>query len=821
MVRIRNFIGPHNFILLLAPFLLFAPVLLAGKALYWGTPALQFVPWRWYAWQSIRAGYLPLWNPLLGMGTPLLANYQSALFYPPNLIQYLLAWIGGVGWLAWSQALLVALHLAWAGLGMALLVRELGFSSLAQQLGGLAFGLSGYLVARSGFLTINAAAAWTPWVILALEKSTKGRGEAPLALVIGVQLLAGHAQLTWYTWQLAAIWALYMGWSTSHRHTAVTILTKPLWIIRLKGMLNACFMLGVGVLLGSALAAIQLLPTLEYLSQSHRSDQVSYELAMTYSFWPWRFLTLLAPHFFGNPAQGNYWGYGNYWEDAVYIGLLPLLLALGAAWSTTWLGRFPTCNSLVNSDLEKDTLSHPPLKSRSELTVILLIIIIGSFLLALGKNTPIFPWMFQHIPTFDMFQAPTRYTLWAVFSLSLLAAVGADGWSRPVGRSLYWARLWTAGAVSISIGAGLTLALNRGISLTSIKATAIVGIWSFLAGILWLIAPAAYDKSRSKAGTTGVVSWLNRERWSWVVVVVVAADLLSSNWELNPGVGQQFYKNIASASLGSGPQPAGRFYLHPDDEDYLKFSRYFRFDTFDLGENWRELAASLLPNLSLISGLPSVNNFDPLLPARYARWMEDLEKRSIDDPIRERLLNLMGVGVVETLDASTSPRVKFTTRDPAVRLRFVNCVLPASDSEEAWWWVHAGKIEIEHEAVLEDLTTGVAVGCDRAGSVVDQSPAHLEIVSEGPNDVTIRLRVDSDGWLILSDTWYPGWQATIDGVSTRIYRANYLFRAVRVTPGEHQVRFEYQPLSFWTGAFISIVVASAILAGLVRRRLPR
>ncbi|MEJ2706042.1 MAG: hypothetical protein P8074_00390 [Anaerolineales bacterium] len=142
-------------ILLLAPFILLAPVLLGGKALYWGTPILQFVPWRAWAWQTLQQGRLPLWNPLSGMGAPLLANYQSALLYPPNWLYFLLAALGGIPAIAWGQALLVVLHMAWAGAGIVLLTRRLGLSALAQAVSGLSFGMCGYLVARAGFLSIK------------------------------------------------------------------------------------------------------------------------------------------------------------------------------------------------------------------------------------------------------------------------------------------------------------------------------------------------------------------------------------------------------------------------------------------------------------------------------------------------------------------------------------------------------------------------------------------------------------------------------------------------------------------------------------------
>src|SRR4030066_8161 len=113
MNRILSLLQLPSLPVWLGPFILLAPVYLAGKALFWGTPLLQFVPWWSYAWETLLAGHLPLWNPLVGMGAPLLANYQSALFYPPNWLVLLAGIIGGISWAAWLQTLLVVLHLCW------------------------------------------------------------------------------------------------------------------------------------------------------------------------------------------------------------------------------------------------------------------------------------------------------------------------------------------------------------------------------------------------------------------------------------------------------------------------------------------------------------------------------------------------------------------------------------------------------------------------------------------------------------------------------------------------------------------------------------
>jgi hypothetical protein len=152
-----------SILVILGPVILFGPMLIRGQALFWGTPVLQFVPWRTYAFETVKQGFLPLWNPLLGMGAPLFANYQVALFYPPNVLLYL---VGPI----WGHGLLVTLHLIWAGLGMVILARRIGLGTLSRAIAGMAFSLSGYLVARSGFLSINAAAAWLPWIILAADR---------------------------------------------------------------------------------------------------------------------------------------------------------------------------------------------------------------------------------------------------------------------------------------------------------------------------------------------------------------------------------------------------------------------------------------------------------------------------------------------------------------------------------------------------------------------------------------------------------------------------------------------------------------------------
>jgi hypothetical protein len=94
-----------------------------------------------------------------------------------------------------------------------------------------------------------------------------------------------------------------------------------------------------------------------------------------------------------------------------------------------------------------------------------------SFLFGLGDNTPVFPFLYLHAPTFALFQAPSRFLIWATFGLVLLAAIGIDRWRCPTGKGLYWFRLATAGAFAVTLGAGLAWINLKDIQRTFIQAT--------------------------------------------------------------------------------------------------------------------------------------------------------------------------------------------------------------------------------------------------------------------------------------------------------------------------------------------------------------
>ncbi len=737
-VRFKDRLG--WFLVILGPLILLGPMLIRGQGLFWGTPVLQFVPWRTYAFEVVQQGHLPLWDPLLGMGAPLFANYQVALLYPPNVLLFL---VGPI----WGQGLLVALHLIWAGLGMYILARRLELGVLPGAIAGMAFSLSGYLVARSGFLSINAAAAWLPWVILAADRLLKmSQGAAArdevlkagcwLSIALSFQWLAGHAQTAWYTAVVLAAWVLW-------RLIGNTDLKQALKIVALVSLAG---------LFAFTLCAVQLIPTLEYTLHSYRADTLDAEFALNYSFWPWRLLCLVLPGLFGSPAWGDYWGYGNYWEDAVFFGVLPFLLSIYA----------------VTSGWRKNS-------ERSRLTRFLTIMGVGALVLALGKNTPIYPFLFAHVPTFNMFQAPSRWNIVFVFSFALLAAIGIDRLKKPSGRALYWIRLGTAGAGIIGLAAVAAAELLGGIEVSFVRTFIVAGIWFVISGIVVLLKPERPSL-----------------RWNFLAGSIVLLDLLVASRGLIPFVSSSMYEDPGGmvASLGSGH----RVYMDAEAEYEIKFEWTHRFDTYLNRDDWHLVRKYGLPNTTLLDGVPSANNFDPLMPQRHVMWMNGLE--NVSSVHRAGLLALMDVRWQAFVDPSGERSVSYREIPDPQRVRWVSRAVLAPSHVHAFEMVMDEDFDAQETVVLEWAFATEETSAKGSATIVD---------SENPNVVTIQSSAPADGWVVLSDTWFPGWKASIDDVPTEIYRADFLFRAVRVPAGEHQIRFEYQPTSLRIGFYLSLL----------------
>ncbi len=741
------------------PLILFAPFLLGRQVLYWGTPLFQFYPWRKLAIDQILGGRLPLWNPYVGNGAPLIANYQSAVFYPPN-------WLSWVLPLAYSFSWLVVLHLIWAAFGMICFTRALGLKPFGQAISGLAFGMSQYLVTRAAFLSFNAALAWIPWILwaakglLEAEESRQSlRYALWLSLFTAFQLLAGHAQTGWYTLLLLAAWSLY--WLFTKR---------PIRLAR-SGLLAAALLISAG------LACIQLLPTAEFLSQSSRAGDYEYQAAVAYSYAPARLLTLLAPDLFGNPARGLFFGYGYYWEDADYIGVLPLLLGLGLVVRAV-------------RSMRRSTISGPDTSQASLPRSLIFFLFAGmlvAFLLALGKNTLIFPFLYQHVPSFNMFQAPTRLMIWFEFSLAVLAGLAADLWQPPQGKSLYWTRLGLAGAFTLAVLGWLAYwqvpvvtKIDMQIHAMA-RAIGLAGVWLFLAALLALIQPGPGSPRRSL--------------WSLGVVVLVGLDLLIANWNINPGAPPQIYTDTFSNLPATADSP--RWFTYPAEDTQAKYNLFLTFKSFGSPDLAYQIRAAEMANVNLLDGIPSANNYDPLVVARYVQLM-----KALDSDHNQNVLDLMDIGRIASLQEDNTLQSGPSGGHPG-RIWVVTTAQIVENADAALQSLFKPGFDPAATVILEADDPGIAAKHALPSPPITPPTPSPRIVFYSAEDVTIVATLPIDGWIVLSDTWYPGWAVYVDGRPAELLHADYAFRGVAMPQGTHRIEFRYEPASFVWGLGIS------------------
>lgn len=761
----QRFIEKSHLPLLIVPLVLFLPTIFTGKALVWGTVSTQFIPWWDLAWDTILQGQIPLWNPWVGMGAPLAANYQSAIFYPPYWILLGIYAVAGIKWMSWGVTLIVVFHLIWSGLGLAKLLKEIGLSDLSQIIGGLAYSLSGYLVARAGFLSINAAASWLPWILFLCVRLSRSKKYTvwELSAVFSLLFLAGHAQTAWYSVVLAGLWMIYWSFVESGFNK------------KLKFVWNSVSKFILAGLLGAGVSAIQLIPTFEYLLQSQRSGEYGYAEAMTYSFWPWRFLTFLVPNLFGNPGAGNYWGYGNYWEDAVYVGLLPVLIAAG-----TMIRAFTT----KKSDAGKSTAEN----SR-KFVIFLAGIIFISFLLALGDNTPVFPFLYKNVPTFGFFQGPTRFSLWAVMALSILSGIGIEKLTRPAGKRVYWTRLAAAGCVAVVGGALLGWKFLPDVKSTFFLPVGLAGVIGLISALLVLFQPPKDNGKRYRL-------------WSTAVIMLVAGDLLIAGWGLNPSVKNTFY-DIDKTGI-----QASRTFIASDLEYDLKFNKYFKFETFSPDSPWEDMHKDMVPNLPILQRAGMVNNFDPLVPGRFQNWIDAYN--GLDDPARHQMTRLMGVGMIITQDEGKLQKEMIKPVND-VRINNVADIMEA-DQQILTEIIKSGS-DLVGNMILASTPSAVNAQCGNHGS------GDLAIRQRSPGYINIDANIDSSSWVIWSQSWYPGWIAIIDGEEkVQVERANYIFQAVCVPAGKHKLEIVYRPFSFTLGLITTIASCVVLFSGLTISR---
>ena len=275
------------------------PEVFAGPVKNAATPDVisQIYPWKQLVMEAFKFGKIPLWNPYTFSGTPLLANYQSAVFTPFNLMFLVFPFNT-----AWS--LLILLQPLLAGVFMFLFARSLKISRSGSMISSIAFMFCGFITTWMVYGTLAYAILYLPLALFAIEKYFDKKNSWYLLILsfsFPLSFFSGHFQTSLYFAIFVFAYLVFKFFTT--KKTEESILTF------------------VSIFCGVFISMPQLLPSVELYFQSVRSD-----LFLKLESVPWGYLpTFLAPDFFGNPVTRNDW-FGHYAEWNAYIGLIPLIL---------------------------------------------------------------------------------------------------------------------------------------------------------------------------------------------------------------------------------------------------------------------------------------------------------------------------------------------------------------------------------------------------------------------------------------------------------------------------------------------------------------
>lgn len=781
---------------------------------------LQNFQWKSFIREQIAQGEIPLWNPHVFAGVPFWAAGQHSALYPLSLIYYVLPLSSAYGWF-------IVLNLWLVGLFMAGYLRSLGSNRFGAVLAGTVYQLSGHMIASALFPMAVAAAAWLPLALWMVENILRGRtlwifrGTAIPWVVIGAvaiacNILAGHIEVSIYTMMTTLVYAC-LRWLYE-----VARRWKNSGSVPMRWAAKSVFLLLLIVPLGAGLAAVQLIPLVEFAQTNWRAERDSLETVLSYAHKPRDVLRFLLPNFYGNPTHHSYvdvftlehisdlrnaagqtinyiyWGIKNSVEGALYLGILPLFMAVYAFFAGIRRWQFAG--------------------------IVLALSLIAVLALSFMFGSPTYALVFS-LPGMNQLNSPFRWIY--VFTMTFAAMAGI-GLHLMVERRRRFFSLGVSGLLVMVLGGAVLIGLVYSYSIFERIAPDFDRIVAELAK-----ADTAFSDGRMffsymfpqfivlavlllASGLVFLLAARWRSRlWMAFALLLSAIDLFIAHYGFNP----------ASDPLLLEFRPPAIEFLQGQDG-------HFRITSLEADP---EQPAILNPNVGMSYGLDDVRGYDSIIPAGYVATMRALQPQLHLDHNRispvytlpdwnnaggyEALLaadlfNLLNIRYVLTPRDWQSAPIGWNAvyADEAVTIWENESVMPrvfavAKDDWDPRWLAEPGG----GFRFGEFSNTGSTL------HVANYKPAPIS--RDTAREKFIDVSLEDASWLVISESYSPGWRAFARpwgsgesaefGLAVRLVLAN--LQGVELPPGDWTVRLVYSPASVHLGMFVSTLSVALIV----------
>jgi hypothetical protein len=722
-------------------------------------PNLNLVSRLW------RSGHLPLWNPFLFNGYPLIAQPHYQVFYPPNLLLTL-----ATAFTPRAVYLQVVLHLLLGGIFTTLLAGFWMRSWPARILAGVLYALNGYTWNHFEHDAIINTAAWLPLVLYALERAWRNwtAGAFALAVVsVALLILAGHPQTFYYCLLVAVVTAAF--WSLEARAEGKGQGNG-------KGVWRPALVLAAAIGVALLVCAVQLVPTLELVRLSNRSGRVPYAISVVAgALQPAHLVTLFLPDFFG-AIRGPYVGPGDISQSSIYFGVLPLLLAgFVAAGRPGRRGLYLAAMAIVAA------------------------------LISLGKPGLVGSLFYYVVPGFGSFRSLSNFAFVFMLFAALLAGRGLE----ILERNEFKIPRYLAYLAALGVALGLLLAFVTHADVrvrANIERSAIV----LCLGLLAVVVIAGLRRAGVLADR--VTGWLVVGLTCVELLVVGAGAITLGQRRGEAALCEERPSPIVTAAGGLPGEGCRRPEPPPIDPQRAAGGYRLHVDAIVYREGIPTTAVGQLGRLGYdrlaLHELYSTDGWDPIVLKRHVNFhllVQRLSGASQGKPNNERIAALARPLAAANVKHLLLQGSLVQVPDPVPRAYFVEHAVPAADEAAAL-------------SLIGDPTT------DLASLVVVEGAGDMAPPAEPPRrflpvrflayetaQVTVSVDAPRPGFVVFSDTNYPGWEATVNGREAPVLRANHSFKAVRVDAGRSDVRFRFRPRSLAIGAALSAV--TVLLAG--------
>ena len=750
---------------------------IAGKFLA-GPNSDQFV--AGYAFREFGAAMLKAtggfaqWNPYLFGGMPYIAAMHGDIFYPTFILRMLMPTDAAMTWS-------FMLHLFLAGLFTYQFVRASGFGFYPALFAGVAYMMSGQLASlvspgHDGKLSVSALFPLTLWMLTLGMRRGRKWSWGVLALTIGLAVLSPHPQLLQYLLLASGAFTIHLAISLFRSRDVDT-----------RVVLGRMGLALLAVAIGTAIGAIQYLPVREYVAWSPRAGGLAdYATATSYA-WPTKELfDAYLPQFTGMIEA--YWGENAIHLHSDYIGAVVLLLA-GAG--------------LVG--LRKD-----PRKGFLWFWAVTFVI---ALLWALGGHTPFYKLPYAIIPGTKYFRAPATVFFVGMMALSVLSAAGVE---RVLTRQIpfKYAFGWLAFAVVIALlgSFGVLTDFARALApdemVDAVIANSLevmIGAWRSGAFVLLTVVAVIFYK-RGK---------INMKTAGWAFAVLAAADswtIMHNYWVFSPPASITYRSNAAIDRIKADPAPSRVLAIELERND--------RRDTDLQGDG---LMVHRVRNLLGYHG------------NQLGRYNEFLEKnQGFQQIFNPRMWQVYNVRYLLTNTADVSqffPGAQWVI-GPVADAAGTNVYLYRLPGDNPFAWVAPMIVKADDPSAGATLLNQAfdvrraALFAPDADVAAVENPSELplppaisaRVTSYAPGRISLELSnpAPAGSALLVSENYFPGWTAKVDGTPAPTARADYTLIGVQLPTGGRKIDLTFEDPAYKQGKIITIlalILTAVLIAG--------